>query len=86
MCTLIISLDPGARWPVLLASTRDEFRSRAWQPPAKWWPEEYPGLIGGRDREAGGTWLAANPGERRVAVILNRIANWALRARGAQPR
>jgi hypothetical protein len=73
VCTLIISLDPEARWPVLLASTRDEFRSREWQAPAEWWPEGHPGLIGGRDREAGGTWLAVNPGERRVAVILNRI-------------
>ena len=30
-------------------------------------------MIGGLDIESGGTWLAANPGERRVAVILNRI-------------
>lgn len=73
MCTLIIARDPAARWPVLLASTRDEFRSRAWQAPGEWWPEQYPGVIGGRDEEAGGTWLAVNAEERRVAVVLNRI-------------
>jgi hypothetical protein len=73
MCTLIVSLDPEAEWPVLLASTRDEFRARAWEPPAERWPEEHPGVVAGRDIESGGTWLAANPGERRVAVILNRI-------------
>ena len=58
---------------MLLASTRDEFRARAWEPPDERWPEEYPGLIGGLDLESGGTWLAANPGARRVGVILNRI-------------
>jgi hypothetical protein len=73
MCTLILALNPQARWPVLLASTRDEFRSRAWQPPAEWWPEKYPGVVGGRDEEAGGTWLAVSPEARRVAVVLNRI-------------
>jgi hypothetical protein len=73
MCTLILALDPKARWPVLLASTRDEFRSRAWHPPAEWWPDEHPELVGGRDEEAGGTWLAVSREARRVAVVLNRI-------------
>jgi len=73
MCTLVITFDPEAGWPVLLASTRDEFRARAWEPPAERWPEENPGVIAGRDLESGGTWLAADPGARRVAVILNRI-------------
>jgi hypothetical protein len=86
MCTLIISLDPEARWPVLLASTRDEFRSRAWQTPREWWAEEYPGVLGGRDEEAGGTWLAVNPEARRVAVILNRIEPTALSEREARSR
>lgn len=90
MCTLIISLEPGGGWPVLVASTRDEFRSRAWEPPAEWWPDEHPGVIGGRDLEAGGTWLAANPRARRVAVILNRIEPTGLsddeaRSRGELP-
>jgi hypothetical protein len=73
MCTLIIAFDPEADWPVLLASTRDEFRARAWEPPGERWPDAHPGVIAGRDIESNGTWLAANPAERRVAVILNRI-------------
>ena len=72
MCTLVISHDPEGEWPVLLAETRDEFRARAWEPPGERWPER-PGLVGGLDLESGGTWLAANPAQRRVAVILNRI-------------
>jgi Transport and Golgi organisation 2 len=73
VCTLVIAHDPTASGPVLLAATRDEFRARAWEPPAEWWPEEFPGVVGGRDLESGGTWLAVSPGERRVAGILNRI-------------
>jgi hypothetical protein len=73
MCTVIFSFDPGAEWPLLLAATRDEFRARRWEPPGERWPDEYPGLVGGIDLESGGTWLAGNPAERRVAVILNRI-------------
>ena len=33
----------------------------------------YPGVIGGRDLEAGGTWMAVAPERRRIAVLLNRI-------------
>lgn len=86
MCTLIAAFDPEAEWPVLLASTRDEFRARAWEPPGELWPEEYPGMIAGRDIESDGTWLAANPSERRVAVILNRIEPTALTDETARSR
>ena len=34
------------------------------------WPD-HPGLIGGRDLKAGGTWLAVDPGGRRAAALLN---------------
>jgi hypothetical protein len=66
MCTAIVSVGPT----VLLAGVRDEFVDRSWQPPARHWPE-YPGLIGGRDLTAGGTWLAVSPAARRTACVLN---------------
>jgi hypothetical protein len=68
MCTAILSIEPDA--PVLLAGIRDEFVGRAWQSPGRHWPD-YPGLIGGRDLLAGGTWLAVAPSARRVACVLN---------------
>lgn len=68
MCTAILSLEPGA--PVLLAGIRDELAARAWQPPRRHWPD-YPGLVGGRDLQAGGTWLAVAPRARRAACVLN---------------
>jgi hypothetical protein len=68
MCTAILSIEPGA--PVLLAGVRDELVDRAWEPPERYWPD-FPGVIGGRDLLAGGTWLAVEPAARRVACVLN---------------
>lgn len=70
MCTLVVSYRPDARIPLLLAAVRDEFIDRAWDPPAAYWPDQ-PDLIGGRDRQAGGTWLAVAPEHRRAACVLN---------------
>ncbi|GAA0967337.1 NRDE family protein [Acrocarpospora macrocephala] len=70
MCTVIVSVEPDAEVPVLLAGVRDEFVARPWMSPGAYWPE-HPGLIGGRDLLAGGTWLAVNPAARRVAALLN---------------
>jgi len=55
--------------PLLLMGFRDEFTGRPWQPPARHWPGSP--LIGGRDEQAGGTWLAVHPAVPRVSCILN---------------
>lgn len=55
-----------------LLAVRDEDPLRAWDSLGAWWPEDYPGVLGIRDRRAGGAWLATNPAERRLAVLLNR--------------
>jgi Transport and Golgi organisation 2 len=55
--------------PVELMGFRDEFTGRPWQPPARHWPGSP--LVGGRDDEAGGTWLAVHPAIPRVSCILN---------------
>lgn len=70
MCTVIILRRPGHDWPLLLAANRDERLDRAWDPPAAWWPDT-PAIIGGRDRTAGGTWMALGPAGV-VATVLNR--------------
>lgn len=70
MCTLVIDHRPDARFPLLLVAVRDEFTDREWVPPAAHWPER-PGLIGGRDLRAGGTWLAVDPVARRAGCVLN---------------
>jgi hypothetical protein len=86
MCTAIVSIEPGA--PALLAGIRDELVDRAWEPPGRYWPD-YPGLIGGLDLLAGGTWLAVAPAAQRVACVLNAPGRMApagsRRSRGVLP-
>lgn len=70
MCTVVIDVaEPGGS---RLLAIRDEDPERAWDPLDAWWPEQYPGVIGIRDRRAGGAWLAADLTSRRLAVLLNR--------------
>ncbi|TDD45700.1 hypothetical protein E1286_23275 [Nonomuraea terrae] len=66
MCTLIVRTGR----PLTFLGVRDEFTDRPWEGPGEHWPE-YPGVIGGRDLKAGGTWLAVNPAARRAAALLN---------------
>ncbi|GAA4524795.1 hypothetical protein GCM10023096_55610 [Nonomuraea ferruginea] len=49
---------------------RDEFADRPWEGPAEHWPD-HPGVVGGRDLKAGGTWLAVDRQARRAAALLN---------------
>jgi uncharacterized protein with NRDE domain len=88
MCTVIVGYDPGAGAPLFLAGVRDELTDRAWLPPARHWPGR-PGLIGGRDELAGGTWLALDPAAPRVACVLNGVGRpapaRARRSRGELP-
>lgn len=59
---------PGAR--LLLASNRDEFHARPTDA-ADWWPAEGGvRLYGGRDRQSGGSWLAATA-DGRIAAVTN---------------
>jgi len=73
--------------PLLLMGFRDEFTGRPWQPPARHWPGSP--LIGGRDLQAGGTWLALHPAVSRVSCILNTRGQEAVlshrRSRGELP-
>jgi Transport and Golgi organisation 2 len=88
MCTAIVGFDPAARVPLFLAGVRDELADRAWHPPARHWPG-HPGLVGGRDDLAGGTWLALDPAAPRVACVLNGLGRPApeerRRSRGELP-
>ena len=69
MCTLIIGRDVVAPGSVLLAANRDEDPGRPSDPPGILC--ESPRLVGGRDRRAGGTWLAVREA-RAVVALLNR--------------
>ncbi|MBN9563596.1 MAG: NRDE family protein [Alphaproteobacteria bacterium] len=68
MCTVVLLIRPGHAWPVLLAANRDERLDRAWEPPAAHWPEQ-PGVVAGRDRTGGGTWMGVNRAGVAAAVL-----------------
>ena len=70
MCTVVLLVRPDHAWPVVMVANRDEMVDRAWDPPAAWWPD-HPGVIAGRDRSAGGTWMGVNE-HGVVAAVLNR--------------
>jgi len=70
MCTLVLLCRPGHNWPFLIAANRDEMLDRAWDPPGEHWPDR-PGVVAGRDRLAGGSWLGMNAAGV-VAAVLNR--------------
>jgi len=70
MCTVIIARHPDNDWPLLLAGNRDEMTGRPWKEPGYHWPLA-PGVLGGLDELADGSWLAVNE-HGVVATILNR--------------
>lgn len=70
MCTVVLLIRPGHTWPLLLAANRDEMLARAWDSPAAYWPDQ-PGVIAGRDRSGGGTWMGINR-HGVAAAVLNR--------------
>jgi len=85
MCTLILGRDVVAPGTLLVAANRDEDPARPSDPPVVL--HEHPRIVGGRDRRAGGTWLAVREA-RAVIAILNRRADTAAlppdrRSRGA---
>ena len=72
MCLLIISIQQHPRLPLIVAGNRDEFHARPTQV-AHWWPD-YPQVLGGRDLQAGGTWLAMHRNGRFATVTNYRDA------------
>lgn len=75
MCTLLLGVAVVAPETVLLAANRDEDPRRASDPPMVL--DAVAGIVGGRDRVAGGTWLAIR--RRGTAVAM-------LNRRGTAPR
>jgi hypothetical protein len=70
MCTVVLLIRPGHAWSLILAANRDEMLNRPWDPPGTYWSDQ-PGVVAGRDRLGGGTWMGVN-GHGVVAAVLNR--------------
>ncbi|MFK0572570.1 NRDE family protein [Endozoicomonas sp.] len=82
MCLIVFSWQPDNQYPFILAANRDEFYHRSTQSAGFW--EDFPNVFGGRDLEAGGSWMAINKNGRFAAVTNYREvpAPSGLRSRG----
>jgi uncharacterized protein with NRDE domain len=65
MCLIAFAWNAHPRWRLLLVGNRDEFHARPSAPLARW--DDAP-IIGGRDLEAGGTWLGVTDAARCCVV------------------
>jgi uncharacterized protein with NRDE domain len=68
MCLVALAWRVHPEHPLVLIGNRDEFHARP-SAPADWWSEP-DDVLGGRDLEAGGSWLAATR-SGRFAVVTN---------------
>jgi uncharacterized protein with NRDE domain len=69
MCLLSLAWQAHPDYPLVFLGNRDEYHARP-TAPADWW-QEFPNILGGRDLEAGGSWLGVNR-QGRFAVVTNR--------------
>jgi len=74
MCLISLAIERHDRFPLVIAANRDERFVRPAAPLA-WWPVEREAsqaaaVLGGRDLESGGTWLALG-GHARMAMLTN---------------
>lgn len=68
MCVLALAWQTHPEYPLLFAGNRDERHARPTLA-AGWWPDA-PQVLGGRDAEAGGSWLGITR-SGRFAVVTN---------------
>lgn len=66
MCLIVFSWQPETETPLILVANRDEFYSRPTETVHFW--KDKPHILGGRDLEAGGSWLALSRNGRFAAV------------------
>jgi uncharacterized protein with NRDE domain len=68
MCLLVLAWRRHERHRLVIAANRDEFHARPTAPLAPW--SDIPGVVGGRDLLANGTWFAVDQ-KRRYGIVTN---------------
>lgn len=66
MCLIVFAWDVHPKYKLILAANRDEFYDRPSAPAAFW--KEHPQLLGGRDLQAGGSWMTVSRTGQFAAV------------------
>jgi uncharacterized protein with NRDE domain len=71
MCLVALAIDQSRRFPLVIASNRDEYFVRPAARLAWWTPAPgVPAVLSGRDLESGGTWLGLTA-QGRMALVTN---------------
>jgi len=83
MCLIVLAWRAHPKFPLIVAANRDEFHARKAAPAAFW--RDQPQILGGRDLQAMGTWMAVSRTGRFAAVTNYRGARepTAAQSRGA---
>ncbi|MCA6396615.1 MAG: NRDE family protein, partial [Cytophagales bacterium] len=68
MCLIFFAVQQHPNYNLVIAANRDEFYSRKTAPAAFW--QEQPNILGGRDLEAKGTWMAMTK-TGRISMVTN---------------
>lgn len=68
MCLIFLSLDNHPNYKLIVAANRDEFYIRQTAPVHFW--EGQPNILGGRDLEANGTWMAMSK-KGKISMVTN---------------
>jgi len=71
MCLVALAIDQSRRFPLVVASNRDEYFKRPTAGLAWWAPQPGdPAILSGRDLESGGTWMGLTA-QGRLALLTN---------------
>ena len=71
MCLVALAIEQNRRFPLVVASNRDEYFKRPTAGLAWWAPRPGdPAILGGRDLESGGTWMGLTA-QGRLALLTN---------------
>lgn len=68
MCLIFLAINKHPKYKLIVAANRDEFYNRR-TAAADYWKDQ-PGILGGRDMEAGGSWMAMNT-KGKIAMVTN---------------
>ncbi len=82
MCLVMLALGQHPRYSLILAANRDEYHARPSAALHAW--SDKPGILGGRDLEKGGSWLAA--ARRGALAVVTNVRDPARRVSGGPSR
>jgi uncharacterized protein with NRDE domain len=68
MCLIFLSLQAHPTYKLIVAANRDEFYNRKTQAAHYW--KDHPQILGGRDLEANGTWMAVSR-SGKISMLTN---------------